>query len=572
MPLPKRWSIVQPFSPLAPEEPKFVLAAPGSVPANQSGPRLLNWLAAGSLLAVAFRPLPRAAASSFTVLNLGNTGSGSLRAAIDAANAHPGPDVVTFQAGLTGTIPLATQLIISGSIQIIGPGPGALAVSGSNIARVFYLTSTSLITTTISGLTIRNGLAPSGGGGILDVGQPLTLDHISLISNTALDQGGGLFVINGGPNQGALTLRDSLVTGNTATRGGGLALYNTPDAVLIHNVQFISNTSSFTGGGIFFYKSSGATTIEASTFTSNSAVTQGGGIFLYKSGGPALINGTTFSHNGAGLGGGISLYKSSAPTTIDGSTFSDNSATQRGGGLFLYKPNGGVTIDHSTIAGNQAGSAGGGIAFYNVTSGQQIVRRTTISGNGAPRGGGLWFGGVLQPISLENATISGNEALAGGGLYLTASTAPNVAIQNSTIVSNSASASGGGIAFGPGVSGGLTVSNTIVANTAITSSPDLSGTFVLNYDLVQVTGTATISDAGGNLFGLDPLLGPLADHSGPTQTQFPLPHSPVINAGQPNFAPPPATDQRGQPRVVDGRLDIGAVETVPGLFLPLVRR
>jgi hypothetical protein len=53
---------------------------------------------------------------------------------------------------------------------------------------------------------------------------------------------------------------------------------------------------------------------------------------------------------------------------------------------------------------------------------------------------------------------------------------------------------------------------------------------------------------------------------------LPAANSPVVNAGDPAFAPPPATDQRGQPQVIGGRIDIGSVEIPVELFLPLIRR
>src|SRR5262249_61552539 len=58
---------------------------------------------------------------------------------------------------------------------------------------------------------------------------------------------------------------------------------------------------------------------------------------------------------------------------------------------------------------------------------------------------------------------------------------------------------------------------------------------------------------------IDPLLGPLQDNGGPTQTMAPLPGSPALGAG--STANAPATDQRGLPRVVDGLIDIGAYQT-----------
>ena len=74
---------------------------------------------------------------------------------------------------------------------------------------------------------------------------------------------------------------------------------------------------------------------------------------------------------------------------------------------------------------------------------------------------------------------------------------------------------------------------------------------------------------------IDPLLGPLQDNGGPTigapgntmslQTQALLPGSPAIGAGDPTNAP--ATDERGFPRIVNGKIDIGAFEVQPTLML-----
>ena len=75
-------------------------------------------------------------------------------------------------------------------------------------------------------------------------------------------------------------------------------------------------------------------------------------------------------------------------------------------------------------------------------------------------------------------------------------------------------------------------------------------------------------DAGGFLIGpgdqlfTNPMLGPLQDNGGPTFTHALLPGSPAINAGNPNFTPPPLFDQRGSgfDRVVNGRIDVGSFE------------
>src|SRR5437870_4605068 len=56
----------------------------------------------------------RTVPSTFTVTNLADSGTGSLRAAITAANANPGPDTIQFAHGLHGTIGLTSgQLSIT---------------------------------------------------------------------------------------------------------------------------------------------------------------------------------------------------------------------------------------------------------------------------------------------------------------------------------------------------------------------------------------------------------------------------------------------------------------------------
>ena len=79
--------------------------------------------------------------------------------------------------------------------------------------------------------------------------------------------------------------------------------------------------------------------------------------------------------------------------------------------------------------------------------------------------------------------------------------------------------------------------------------------------------TTPVVDKGGNLFGVDPLLGALADNGGPTKTHALLPGSPAIDAGPNPLTPFPGSDfdQRGDgyARVVAGIVDIGAFEVQP---------
>jgi hypothetical protein len=81
------------------------------------------------------------------------------------------------------------------------------------------------------------------------------------------------------------------------------------------------------------------------------------------------------------------------------------------------------------------------------------------------------------------------------------------------------------------------------------------------YNLIQDRSGAIITgDETGNIYGQDPLLGPLQDNGGPTPTHALLDGSPAIGAGDPALAGTP--DQRG---VIRGpAVDIGAYQTDAG--------
>jgi len=140
----------------------------------------------------------------------------------------------------------------------------------------------------------------------------------------------------------------------------------------------------------------------------------------------------------------------------------------------------------------------------------------------------------------------------GGGI-----SGAGVEINNSTISDNSATV-GGGISAG----GGVAIGNTVLNNN---SGANIDGAVTSNgYNISSDNGGGNLNGPGDQI-NTDPMLGSLQDNGGPTFTQALLQGSPAIDAGDPNFTPPPFQDQRGARfrRVFNGRIDIGSFETQP---------
>ncbi len=171
----------------------------------------------------------------------------------------------------------------------------------------------------------------------------------------------------------------------------------------------------------------------------------------------------------------------------------------------------------------------------------------------------------------------GNGGAGGSGLGGNLFSAGVAGVTNCTLAAGIASGGTGG-AGGTGTngypSGGTGAAGSgLGANVANTNGVLNLKDSILAYPLIVASAYGTISDGGYNLssdatpqFGanshtnVDPLLAPLANNGGPTLTMALMTNSPAIDAGDPAFSPPPATDQRGFPRVAGARVDVGAFE------------
>ena len=269
-------------------------------------------------------------------------------------------------------------------------------------------------------------------------------------------------------------------------------------------------------------------------------------------------------------GGGI-RFASSGSLSLSNSTLSGNSTSgfyAYGGGI--YTESGSVSLTSSTLSGNStSGDAafGGGIATLtgsvNLTS--STLSDNSTSGDDAFGGG---IGASAGSVSLANSTLSGNSTSGddadGGGIRAGFG---SVSLTSSTLSGNAAAMGvGGGVSVRNTIANSsFTIANSIVAgNTDNGTAPDLrpdpDSTLTINNSLI---GVADLNIGGtGNLIGslaapIDPLLGPLADNSGPTETHALLVGSPAIDAGDDGVTQ--TEDQRGLARNVNG-VDIGAFE------------
>ena len=145
-----------------------------------------------------------------------------------------------------------------------------------------------------------------------------------------------------------------------------------------------------------------------------------------------------------------------------------------------------------------------------------------------------------------NSTISGNKAGDTGGIY---TRSPHITLYNSTIAFNTATSPSSGLRMlinGQSTSAsmhGMLIANNTYGATNIAS--DVSGGATIgSNNLIFAPASSVPPDT---IVGKCPLLFPLADNGGPTQTHALHANSPAIDAGINPLAL--TSDQRGTPFV-----------------------
>jgi Ca2+-binding RTX toxin-like protein len=350
-----------------------------------------------------------AEAATFTVTNLNDSGVGSLRQAILDANTAPGSDQILFQSSLSGQITLGSELPITDAVEVLGPGPGKLAVSGNNNSRIFYVMTPQDAPVTISGLTLTAGKASNSGGAIRNKYAKLTVaDTVITQNNSTSTYSGGGGIRN---SRGSLTVRSSTISGNSGRFGGGIYLItDRPDVVRIENSTISGNTATYFGGGIGFVNPANSgiqlqitnTTIAGNTVSASSSFYSGGGGAFFSRGAPSLVN-TLIADNNAPTRPDIRVYNPSYPVNATFSLIENpaDAAITGSSNIFGQDPklgnlgdNGGLTPTIPLLDGSPALDAG-------LSAGLGVDQR------GAPRPFDL--AGVGPAPGGDNADIGASE-------------------------------------------------------------------------------------------------------------------------------------------------------------------
>jgi hypothetical protein len=539
------------------------------------------------------------------------TTAANLILAIKVANADPGPSTLLLTGGATYKLNSVNNNwygpnglpAIRSDITIEGQGAGDTITrskaSGTPQFRFFDVSgglelpagSLTLVDVTLRNGSARGGDGIAGGGGGLGAGGAifnqgtLQLDGVTFVANQARGGSGDSGVFGGGGGMGG----NASLTGAGGFGGQFPATYGGKGGAMAG------------GGGGFIAGANGA----------KGPSGEGGGLGGFGSGhagdggnggvGRGVGGGFGFGGRvgylgggGGGVGGGGGLGSNRQPAAGGGFGggggfgFGAGGSGGFGGGgglgsrLTAKGVGGGGGFGGGAGAGSAGfnpgtggGGAGLGGAIFNMGAadggGTVSITNCTFTANTARGGsggkgavGGSGYGGAIfnldGMVALNDDTLSANTVVA--GLAASPGHADGGALYNLAFGNN--------IRTGTAVSAGLIVNNSILANSAGGSDLASNATSAPSANTASITGTTndieSVSTTNTSISSTvitvvaDPQLGPLQNNGGPTETMALTASSPVYGGGNAGILGLPSTDQRGEPRIVNGRLDLGSFE------------
>lgn len=186
----------------------------------------------------------------YKVSAIADNGSGTLREAIELANASPGTDRIVFESDddlyrkpqtirLDSALPVITDnLVIDGYIDDMLWKASGVIIDGQGRHRPLQIADNTYLE--VLNLTIEHGYAKQGGA-ILNQGNTLVMGVT--LANSGAGKGGAIH------NTARLHLINSTITKNSSTKSGG-GLFNEAGVAVITNSTFSSNSAP-AGGAVF---------------------------------------------------------------------------------------------------------------------------------------------------------------------------------------------------------------------------------------------------------------------------------------------------------------------------------
>ncbi len=442
--------------------------------------------------------MPPSAATSWA------NSTSDLQGVIDyaAANTTPGSATVYVANGLYNPGGAAGSASASYTIASGVTVMGGYAGSGTPGARTAFPSSSTLTGagTTADSYHVVQFLNASGqtrlDGFVITGGRANTLPEV---------RGGGIFNVSNGSSPSSPALANLVITGNSASFGGGI--YNDASvsgalaSPTLTNVNFSQNTATSDGGGAMYnsgFNGISSPVLNSVTFTANQAFNSGGALF----------------NRGANTGG-----SSPSLTNVDFSQNTANSPATNGGGGAIYNEasNGAVvspTLTNVTFSGNRAVNNGGAVHnFGNQAVSSPVLNNVRFTANRAISGGGMFSqaGGPGSEASptLTNVIFSQNTATGsstnngGGALYQFANVGTSRPVLNSvTFTANLSQRNGGGVFILAGGSGA--VANPTLTNVSFSqnTATNNGGGFYAQggtSTLSNVTFTANRASIGGGI-------------------------------------------------------------------------
>lgn len=314
------------------------------------------------------------------------------------------------------------RTLLSGNIG----NPNSVADNSIHVVKI----ETPGIRPRLDGLTIAFGNAKgipgqptvntpnAKGGGIYLTNASLIMDSCIIQNNTALREGGGLYVEHG-IREGTLTLRNctfiaNSISGFSGGGGGGLRVtgnINIPfSECKLEDCSFEAN-SAHNGAGIKLFRSDAH--IINSSFIRNNAISsmgdqKGGGAIIDQ--GEYEFRGCRFVENQANFGAGISA-SNTTPHIYRCDFFQNTTETEsldsinaRGGGIQLL--DGGVIMDSCLLVRNFAKDGG---AINSNESGSFLITNCTFLENQAIVSGGAVRHSDASDVTYKNCVFEANK-------------------------------------------------------------------------------------------------------------------------------------------------------------------